>query len=79
MPKEQNEFGPSIYENVEGVAHNESDGSIHCHLCGYSRICRLGMEQMEFYLQRHMREYHGISLQFRIDADSRKVTLIPPL
>jgi hypothetical protein len=55
---------------------NDETGKVWCNLCDWTGQTTQGMEQIEFVLQRHLREEHGVSALFRVD-DKGKVTVIP--
>ena len=61
----------------EGYGHNTEDGTVYCHFCDWSKLCRRGMEEIEFELRKHLQEAHGKPLLYRVENETGRKTEIP--
>ncbi len=61
---------------MAGLAHNDETGKVFCHLCEWTLQC-VGMERIEFAVQKHLREAHGLPTWWRTEKETGKRTDIP--
>lgn len=62
---------------MQPLGHNEND-VVYCGLCDWSRKCT-SLEQIEFYLQRHLADVHNRRMFARIENESGVKTSIPQM